>query len=143
MKINKKLNMFKFWYNLYFSYKKYNRIFQEDHESGEFTHRWHVNHIPQSVEDPLYILPESELNIYRYSDGRLQVNETILEGEHYPLEGITLYYYTLSNNEILTILYDNANDLLEIIETNDGMIEEVQEIDVLPHYEEHIPEGSI
>jgi hypothetical protein len=112
----------------------------EQEESHEFTHRWQVSHITQPIVDATHIAPESELSLAMFPDGRLQVNDTILEGEHFPMEEITLYYYTLTNDEVLTFLYDNANDTLEIVETNETAStpeEAIPEEVGVQHYDGH------
>uniref|UniRef100_A0AC35FMT3 C2H2-type domain-containing protein n=1 Tax=Panagrolaimus sp. PS1159 TaxID=55785 RepID=A0AC35FMT3_9BILA len=127
---------------------EYFQIYEEP-ESNELTHRWHVNHITQTIVETTHVPPESELNLARFSDGRLQVNDTILEPEHFPMDGVTFYYYTLSNNEILTFMYDEGSNTLEIVETNDNngvaaIQEEIPPHDTeIPHYqEEHFEDAE-
>uniref|UniRef100_A0AC34FA77 C2H2-type domain-containing protein n=1 Tax=Panagrolaimus sp. ES5 TaxID=591445 RepID=A0AC34FA77_9BILA len=121
--------------------EEYLQLYEQPPESVEITHRWHVSHIAQPVVDASVISPEPELSLARFPDGRLQVNDTILHGEHFPMDGITFYYYTLANNEILTFLYDNGNDTLEIVESSEGeaaaSLEEIPHEIQAPHYEEH------
>uniref|UniRef100_A0A914Z534 C2H2-type domain-containing protein n=1 Tax=Panagrolaimus superbus TaxID=310955 RepID=A0A914Z534_9BILA len=121
--------------------EEYLQLYEQPPENVEITHRWHVSHIAQPIVDTSLVTPEPELSLARFPDGRLQVNDIILEGEHFPMDGITFYYYTLANNEVLTFLYDNGNDTLEIVESNEGdatvALEEVPHEIQAPHYEDH------
>ena len=90
-----------------------------------------MSHKFPNIIDTTQVPAESELELARYSDGRLLVNGMILEGELFE-DGVTQYYYTLSNNEVLTFLYDSVNDALEIVESNDE--------EMIP--EEHIHEDG-
>ena len=81
----------------------------------EGAQRWQVDHVPQIFEEGI-AQPESVLHLVRLADGRLLINDVFVEGERYPEENVTIYYYRLSNGKILNFLYDEHSNFLEIIE---------------------------
>lgn len=99
----------------------------------EATHKWQVDHIP-SVSHDGGVEQDSELHLTRLSDGRLLVNEEVVEG-HYLDNGLTIYTIQLSNGQVMNFLYDEANDSLEIVEPS-------EEPQIIEHAVEEYPSSS-